>query len=82
MRLPTGTTIHLDFGWPHCQVGLEVDDPSWHAGEMERHRDTNRDRKAGTVGWFVARLTKIDVDGALNDALADVAAIISLRQAA
>jgi len=82
VRLPTGKTIHLDFGWPQWQVGLEVDDPSWHAGEMERHRDTNRDRKAGTVGWFVARVTKIDVDGALNDALADVAAIISLRQAA
>ena len=49
---------------------------------MERHRDTNRDRKAGTVGWFVARVTKIDVDGALDDAIADVAAIISLRMTA
>jgi len=34
VRLPTGKTIHLDFGWPQWQVGLEVDDPSWHAGEM------------------------------------------------
>ncbi len=80
--LPTGTTIHLDFGWPEWKVGLEVDDPSWHAGEEERHRDTHRDRKAGTVGWFVARVTKIDVNGGLADAISDVAAIIALRHAA
>lgn len=82
VQLPSGTTIHLDFGWPQWKVGLEVDDPSWHAGEAERHRDTHRDRKAGTVGWVVARVTKIDINGALDEAIADVAAIISLRQAA
>ncbi len=27
-----GRVIHLDFGWPQWQVGLEVDDPAWHAG--------------------------------------------------
>jgi len=82
VTLPSGRTIHLDFGWPQWQVGLEVDDPSWHAGELERHRDTNRDRKAGTVGWFVARVTKIDVNGALEDALSDVDTIINLRKVA
>lgn len=82
VELPTGRTIHLDFGWPQWKVGLEVDDPSWHAGEMERHRDTSRDRKAGTVGWFVARVTKIDINGLLADAVDDVAAIIALRRAA
>ena len=79
--LPTGRTIHLDFGWPEWKVGLEVDDPSWHAGEGERSRDTTRDRKAGTVGWLVARITKIDVEGALAEAISDVSAIINLRRA-
>lgn len=82
VELPSGQTIHLDFGWPQWKVALEVDDPSWHAGEAERHRDTHRDRKAGTVGWFVARVTKLDVNGALDEAIADVSTIISLRKAA
>lgn len=82
VALPSGRTIHLDFGWPQWKVGLEVDDPSWHAGEAERHRDTNRDRKAGTVGWFVARVTKLDINGALDEAVADLAAIIDLRKVA
>ena len=82
VQLPSGATIHLDFGWPQWKIGLEVDDPSWHAGEAERHRDINRDRKAGTLGWVVARVTKIDVNGALDEAIADVAAIINLRKSA
>ena len=49
VALPTGATIHLDFGWPEWKVGLEVDDPAWHAGVEERHRDAHRDRKAATV---------------------------------
>ena len=48
--------------------------------EIERHRDMNRDRKAGTVGWLVPRVSKIDVNGGLADAVGDVGLI--LRHAA
>lgn len=79
VHLPTGRTIHLDFGWPQWKVGVEVDDPAWHAGSEERHRDAHRDRKATTVGWNVPRITKIDVNGALADAVSDVAIILHRR---
>lgn len=71
--------IHLDFGWPQWQVGLEVDHPAWHAGVEERHRDNNRDRKAIAVGWAVPRVSKIDVDGDLAGAIRDVAVILRQR---
>lgn len=79
--LPTGRTIHLDFGWPQWQVGTEVDDPAWHAGAEERHRDAHRDRKAATLGWVVPRISKIDVEGELADAVSDIAAILRGRGA-
>ena len=79
--LPTGRPIHLDFGWPQWKVGLEVDDPTWHDGFEERHRDFKRDRKAGTVGWLVPRVSKIDVNGDLADAVGDVALILRQRGA-
>jgi predicted DNA-binding transcriptional regulator AlpA len=80
--LPTGATIHLDFGWPQWSVGLEVDDPAWHAGVEESHRDSTRDRKAATLGWMVPRVSKIDVERGLREAIADVALIIDHRRAA
>lgn len=80
--LPTGNTIHLDFGWPKWKVGIEVDDPTWHEGTRERHRDAHRDRKATTIGWVVIRISKIDVNGALADAISDVALILARRRAA
>lgn len=82
VHLPTGRTIHLDFGWPEWKVGLEVDDPAWHEGVRERHRDAHRDRKATTVGWTIVRISKIDVNGALADAIRDVATILSGRHVA
>ncbi|MCE9621579.1 MAG: hypothetical protein K8R99_04440 [Actinomycetia bacterium] len=82
VALPAGQTIHLDFGWPEWKVGLEVDDPTWHEGSRERHRDAHRDRKATTLGWAIVRISKIDVNGALADAICDVATILATRQAA
>lgn len=79
--LPTGRSIHLDFGWPASKVGLEVDDPTWHDGSRERHRDAHRDRKATTIGWAIVRISKIDVNGALADAIQDVALILAARRA-
>ncbi len=81
IALPTGRTIHLDFGWPQWKVGLEVDDPTWHDGFEERHRDMHRDRKAGTLGWLVPRVSKIDVGGNLADAIDDVGQILRQRGA-
>lgn len=75
--LPTGVTIHLDFGWPAWKVGVEVDHPTWHAARQAAHRDKHRDRKAATVGWRVARITDLDVNHGLAEAIADVAAIIN-----
>ncbi|MGB8859428.1 MAG: type IV toxin-antitoxin system AbiEi family antitoxin domain-containing protein [Ilumatobacteraceae bacterium] len=79
LQLPHGPLIHLDFGWPDFRVGLEVDDPAWHAGFEERHRDIGRDRKAITLGWAVPRVSKIDVDCQLRDAISDVKATLALR---
>jgi very-short-patch-repair endonuclease len=82
VQLPMGRVIHLDFGWPEWRVGLEVDDPAWHAGFEERHRDMGRDRKAAMVGWSVSRVSKIDVESALRDAIGDIATIIRARSLA
>ncbi len=80
--LSDGRVIHLDFGWPQWRVGLEVDDPAWHEGMEERHRDAKRDRKATAVGWSVARVSKIDVQGELADAVSDVAIVLRQRMLA
>lgn len=80
--LGDGRVIHLDFGWPQWRVGLEVDDPAWHAGVEERHRDANRDRKAAAIGWSIPRVSKIDVQGDLADAIRDVSMILSQRMRA
>lgn len=79
VELPSGTVIHLDFGWPSWKVGLEVDDPTWHAGIEESHRDAHRDRKAATVGWLVPRVSRLDVEGALAEAIGDISAILGRR---
>ncbi len=78
--LPDGSVIHLDFGWPEWKVGLEVDDPTWHSGALESRRDARRDRKATMVGWSVHRVTRLDVEHGLRDALNDVRVIIDLRR--
>ncbi|MEN9646880.1 MAG: hypothetical protein RL238_3549 [Actinomycetota bacterium] len=79
--LPDGTLIHLDFGWPTWKVGLEVDDPAWHAGAAEQQRDHRRDRKALVIGWAVPRVARLDVEGPLREAIGDVAEIIRQRAA-
>ncbi|HUC32544.1 MAG TPA: type IV toxin-antitoxin system AbiEi family antitoxin domain-containing protein [Ilumatobacteraceae bacterium] len=80
IELESGAVIHVDFGWPRWRIGLEVDDPAWHDGVEERHRDMRRDRKAAIVGWHVVRVSRIDVDGPLREAVADVAALIRSRR--
>jgi very-short-patch-repair endonuclease len=81
VQLPDGSVIHLDFGWPQWKVGLEVDDPAWHDGAAESQRDARRDRKAAVTGWIVPRISRLDVEGPLRDAVADVAQILRGRAA-
>ncbi|MFZ4719254.1 MAG: hypothetical protein ACOYMR_07500 [Ilumatobacteraceae bacterium] len=81
VTLPDGSVIHLDFGWPDWKVGIEVDDPTWHDGSLESQRDARRDRKATMVGWFIARITRLDVEGPVHEAVSDVGAIIRARAA-
>jgi very-short-patch-repair endonuclease len=76
VQLPDGTVIHLDFGWPQWRVGLEVDDPAWHDGAVESTRDARRGRKATIAGWTVPRITRLDVERSIGEAVGDVAAII------
>jgi hypothetical protein len=80
--LPGGRTIHLDFGWPEWKLGLEVDDPAWHAGVEPSRRDAYRDRKAAVVGWHVLRVSKIDVQGLLAEAIGDVREVMAQRRSA
>jgi hypothetical protein len=77
--LPNGAVIHLDFGWPDCRVGLEVDDPTWHDGVEDRQRDHRRDRKAAMVGWTVPRVSRLDVEGDLPDAVRDIGILLIAR---
>ena len=81
LLLPDGRPIHLDFGWPQWKVGLEVDDPAWHAGAAEQQRDHRRDRKALLLGWVVPRVARLDVEGPLREAIRDVGEIIRQRAA-
>jgi len=80
IALPSGRTIHTDFGWPDWRVGLEVDDPAWHDGAENRRNDNWRDRQAAAGGWAVARIARLDVEGPLDDAIQDIAAILELRR--
>lgn len=75
--LPNGRKIFIDFAWPGVQLAVEVDHPAWHAGALSSHRDKGRDRKLAIVGWTTSRITNIDVDGGLRDAVGDIAAILT-----
>jgi hypothetical protein len=78
LTLPNGDVITLDFAWPQFKEALEVDHPFWHAGAESSHRDKRRDRKAATVGWHTTRMTDVDVDAGLAEAVHDIATIIDL----
>ena len=77
MTLPNGRHIVIDFAWPAARLAVEVDHPAWHAGATSSHLDKGRDRKLATVGWTSARITDVDVNGGLREAVADIGAILS-----
>lgn len=78
-RLDDGTPIEIDLAWPGQLVAVEVDHPFWHDREAEAARDKRRDRKLATMGWLPLRLSKVDVDQRLDDAVADVGVTLRLR---
>jgi very-short-patch-repair endonuclease len=77
MRLPNGRDIVIDFAWPAVKLAVEVDHPTWHAGAVDSHADKGRDRKLTTIGWTSARITDIDVNSGLREAVADIGEIFA-----
>jgi very-short-patch-repair endonuclease len=75
MRLPDRDIV-IDFAWPAVKLAVEVDHPAWHDGELDSHADKGRDRKLTTIGWTSTRITAIDVNGGLRDAVADIGRIL------
>ena len=83
MRLPgRDRDIAIDFAWPAFQLAVEVDHPAWHDGALDSHADKGRDRKLATIGWTSARITDIDVNGGLREAVADIGQILTRLSAA
>lgn len=78
MRLPgRDRDIVVDFAWPAFQLAVEVDHPAWHNGAADLYADKGRDRKLATIGWASARITDIDVNGGLREAVADIGTILA-----
>jgi very-short-patch-repair endonuclease len=77
MKLSDGRSIAIDFAWPSFKLAVEIDHPAWHDGASESHADKRRDRKLTTVGWTSARITDIDVNRGLREAVADIACILA-----
>ena len=75
--LPNRRELLIDFAWPMVRLAVEVDHPAWHAGSLESHADKGRDRKLATIGWTSARITDIDVNSGLREAVADIGTIIA-----
>ena len=81
MRLPDRDIV-IDFAWPAFKLAVEVDHPAWHDGELDSHADKGRDRKLTTIGWTSTRITAIDVNGGLREAVADIGRILDRLGAA
>ncbi|MEP7113669.1 MAG: type IV toxin-antitoxin system AbiEi family antitoxin domain-containing protein [Ilumatobacteraceae bacterium] len=78
MRLPgRDRDIAIDFAWPNVKLAVEVDHPAWHDGALDSHADKGRDRKLTTIGWTPTRITDVDVNGGLSEAVADIGLILT-----
>ena len=82
LQLPGGRNIAIDFAWPNVLLAVEVDHPAWHDGAADSHADKGRDRKLTTIGWTSTRITAIDVNGGLPEAVADIGRILDRLQRA
>lgn len=79
MRLPDGERIQIDLAWPEHLLAVEVDHPFWHDREVEAARDKRRDRKLAAAGWLSLRLSQMDVERRLVDAVGDLRAVLLQR---
>jgi hypothetical protein len=75
LTVPGAGAIRIDFAWPELRVAVEVDHPLWH---IDRHKDIRRDRKLGLLGWSTPRITSLDVDTGLPDAVADLSGYLTI----
>ena len=76
MRLPDRRHSHR-LRLARLKLAVEVDHPAWHDGELDSHADKGRDRKLATIGWTSTRITNIDVNGGLREAVADIGRILA-----
>jgi hypothetical protein len=79
LQLPDRTWIEIDLAWPDFTLAVEVDHPFWHDREAEAAGDKRRDRKLATMGWLPQRISKIDVERRLGEAVVDLGEILVLR---
>ncbi len=77
--LADGSRVEVDLAWPAWRVAGEVDHPFWHDGRAESRRDKRRDRKLGAVAWQSVRFTDWDIEHGMEEALADLRAILIAR---
>ncbi|QGG96497.1 type IV toxin-antitoxin system AbiEi family antitoxin [Actinomarinicola tropica] len=78
-RLGDGSPIAIDLAWPHHRVAVEVDHPLWHDGEVASACDRRRDRKLLLLGWAPMRITRLDIEQRLDEAVDDIAEVLILR---
>lgn len=69
----------VDRAWPEAMLILEIDSRSWHGRERQMAKDRARDRSAGTVGWYTARVTYRELCDEPQAVLDDLVAIYQLR---
>jgi very-short-patch-repair endonuclease len=51
----------LDFAYPSCRLGIEVDGFRWHSGAERWRRDQRRENRLKLLGWTVLRFSWDDV---------------------
>lgn len=54
----SGTTYHVDFGWPDVRLAAEADGRSAHERASSLESDRFRDNDLAAVGWLVLRFTR------------------------
>ena len=80
VTLPNGRTAYLDLAYLDVRLDIEVDHSEWHAGTAATERDKSRDNGLARMGWERLRFTDRMVARRLRVCIADVAAVLDLRQ--
>ncbi len=69
----------VDFAEPVGKTIIEADGRRWHASELSRRRDLQRDLLAGTHGWFVYRVGWHEVVHRSDTVMNDLATLLRRR---